>query len=232
MKKIASLSYGMLFAIMLAILGGAFGTQQLVQTFGTVQAPITLVIDAGHGGIDGGAVGVNGTIEQQINLQIATRTQALAQYFAVPTVMTRTDEQALVDNPQDSIRTNKAADLNARLALAQAQPNAVFVSIHLNIFQQAETYGAQVFYSTNHADSALWAKNLQDTLVAGIANDNQRIQKAADSSIFLLEQLQCPAVVVECGFLSNADEEYLLTTPEYQKQLAACIVAGCLQSLE
>lgn len=204
----------------------------MVHTFASQTSTPTLILDAGHGGMDGGAVGVNGTVEQYVNLEIVQRAQVLAVFFGVPTVLTRTDDNALVDDPNQSIRTNKVADIQARQQLAESTPNGVFVSIHLNTYAQAEYYGAQVFYSSNSPQSQVLAQNLQTALVQGIANGNNRTEKPADSSIYLMAQLQCPAVVVECGFLSNAAEEALLATADYQKQLAVCLVAGYLQSAQ
>ncbi len=208
--------------------GAWFGGEELTQVFAATTAQPILVLDAGHGGFDGGAVGENGTVEQYINLAIAKRTALLAGYFGVPTVQTRPDEQALVNLPENAIRENKVADIKAREAIANSVEQSVFVSIHLNKFEQAQYYGAQVFYSPNNPISQILAQNLQVALILGIDNGNTRVEKPASTDIYLMKQLCCPAVVVECGFLSNADEEALLATDAYQKQLAVCIVAGCL----
>lgn len=189
----------------------------------------TLVIDAGHGGFDGGAVSANGTMEQDINLSIAQRVQALSGFFGVRTVMTRNDSQALDYNPSCTVRENKVADIKAREQIAIDTPNPVFISIHLNKFSDPQYHGAQVFYSPNHAGSKSLAELTQAALITGCDPDNNRQVKQAEGSIYLMKKLTCPAVIVECGFLSNPEEERQLEEPDYHKQLAACIVYGYLQ---
>lgn len=189
----------------------------------------TLVLDAGHGGFDGGAVGAGGTEEQQINLSIAQRVHALAGFFGVSSTLTRPDENALDYVPGRTVRENKVADIKARARITEQQPNPIFISIHLNKFEQAQYHGAQVFYSPNHAGSSVLAALLQDTLIRGCDPQNTRVPKQAERSIYLMRQLHCPAVVVECGFLSNPHEEVLLGQETYQKRLATCILVGYLR---
>lgn len=189
----------------------------------------TLVIDAGHGGFDGGAVGFSGTQEKDINLSIASRVQVLAAFFGVQTAMTRTDENALGYDPSASVRENKIADIKMREQTVAAFADPVFVSVHLNKFSDAQYHGAQVFYSKNHAGGRALAECLQNALVAGVDPQNRRQAKQAEDTIYLMKQLSCPAVIVECGFLSNPEEAVRLTEENYQKQLAACIVCGYLR---
>ncbi len=205
------------------------GGSRVVQTLAHGSMARTLVIDAGHGGFDGGAVGATGTTEQDINLSIAQRVQSLAAFFGVPTTMTRTNEQALDYDPSRSVRDNKIADIKAREQLVQDEKNPVFISIHLNKFSDPQYHGAQVFYSSNHAGSRALAELLQEALIAGCDPSNNRQARPAEQSIYLMKVLTCPAVIVECGFLSNPAEEALLGNEEYHKKLAACIVSGYLQ---
>lgn len=188
----------------------------------------TLVIDAGHGGFDGGAVGASGTSEQDINLAISQRVQALAGFFGVRTVMTRPDNNALVYDPSRPIRENKAADIKERVTRTQAVENPIFMSIHLNKFSDPQYHGAQVFYSPNHAGSRVLAESLQDCLIRGCDPSNHRQAKQAERTIYLMKTLQCPAVIIECGFLSNPNEEKLLQEKTYQTQVALCIICGYL----
>lgn len=188
----------------------------------------TLVIDAGHGGFDGGAVGAGGVTEQGINLRIAQHTQALAGFFGIPVVMTRSDEGALGYVEGRPVRENKVTDIRERQRIAESTENAVFLSIHLNKFEQAQYHGAQVFYSRNDPRSKALAEAVQDALVRGVDPENHRQAKQAASTIYLMKKLQCPAVVIECGFLSNPAEAEKLQQPEYQKQLAVCVIGGYL----
>ncbi|MDY5972243.1 MAG: N-acetylmuramoyl-L-alanine amidase [Butyricicoccus sp.] len=208
----------------------ARGGRPVWQVFGAQDTPVTLVLDAGHGGFDGGAVGANGTTEQHINLCIARRVRDLAGLFGVPAVLTREDEEALDYVPGRSVRENKRADIQAREAACRAVRNPVFLSIHLNKFEQARYYGAQVFYSGNNAQSRPLAEAIQAALIAGIPNGNDRKAKQAADTIYLMKRLDCPALVVECGFLSNPAEEARLKQSDYQTQLSVCIVSGYLRA--
>lgn len=189
----------------------------------------TLVIDAGHGGFDGGAVGAGGVTEQGINLSIARHTEALAGFFGIPTVMTRTDEGALGYVDGRPIRENKVTDIRERERIANETENPVFLSIHLNKFEQSQYHGAQVFYSKNNPRSKTLAESAQAALIAGVDPENKREAKQAGSTIYLMKKLDCPAVVIECGFLSNPAEAEKLQQEEYHKQLAICIISGYLR---
>ena len=215
----------LVFAVVLAWTTG----EQMVQAIAQSHAARTLVIDAGHGGFDGGAIGSNGTTEQDINLSIAKRVQLLASFFGVQTVMTREDTNALDYDPSRPVRENKVSDIKARQKIAEQTANPIFLSIHLNKFSDAQYHGAQVFYSTNHAGGCALAELLQDALITGCDPSNTRQAKPANQSIYLMKVLECPAVIVECGFLSNPSEEELLGDPAYHKKLAASIVTGYLR---
>ena len=215
-------------ALALALVVGMRGGS-MVQAIAQNRAARTLVIDAGHGGFDGGAVGSSGTSEQDINLSIAQRVQVLAEFFGVHTAMTRTDENALGYDPSRSVRENKIADIKAREQFVQETSNPVFLSIHLNKFSDARYHGAQVFYSPSHPDSRALAEQMQETLAEGCDPANNRQAKQAESTIYLMKKLECPAVIVECGFLSNPEEEQRLSDTEYHKKLAASIVTGYLR---
>lgn len=227
-RRVMLLTVGVAMALLLIIRGGG-GVMQTIRTMQESRAVRTLVIDAGHGGFDGGAVGVNGTAEQDINLSIARSVYALAGFFGMPAAMTREDENALAYDPSRSVRENKAADIKAREKRAQEFDRPVFVSIHLNKFSDPQYHGSQVFYSPNHAGSRVLAEALQNSLTQGCDPSNHRTAKQAEKTIYLMKKLECPAVIVECGFLSNPEEELRLREPDYQKKLAVCILYGCLQ---
>lgn len=223
--KRVMLGAAMLAASLALCIGGGSAVQAVMHH----DSARTLVIDAGHGGFDGGAVGSSGTTEQDINLSIAQRVQALAGFFGVRTALTRADENALDYDSSRSIRENKVADIRAREQIVRETSDPVFVSIHLNKFSDAQYRGAQVFYSPNHAGSKTLAELLQASLADGCDPANTRQAKRAENTIYLMNQLECPAVIVECGFLSNPAEEQLLNDTGYHKKIAASIVTGYLR---
>ena len=190
-------------------------------------SPRTVVIDAGHGGEDGGATGKAGTIEKTINLAIAKDLQDLLLASGYHVVMTRTTDSATSDN-LDTIRQRKVSDLHNRLKMIESQGNCIFVSIHQNQFPQSQYHGTQIFYSRNTDSSKVLAESIRTRVVGLLQNDNSRQAKEATSSIYLLWNAKVPSVLVECGFLSNEEEEQRLNDSEYQKQLAFAICCGVL----
>ena len=188
----------------------------------------TVIIDAGHGGRDGGAsADDDGTLEKDLNLAVAKKLEALLKTANVRVVMTREHDVELASPDSDH---KKRDDLNARLAIAEEAENAIFVSIHMNKFPVAKYSGLQVYYSPNHEKSSALAERIQSDAAAW-STGNARRPKAADESIYLLHHMEIPAVLVECGFLSNYEEKELLKTDAYQKKLAVSIYASILQYL-
>ena len=187
---------------------------------------MTVVIDAGHGGRDGGAVAEDGTLEKHLNLAVAKQLQALLESANIRVVMTReTDiELAFPDSPH-----KKADDLKARVRIAEECENAVFVSIHMNRFPVEKYSGLQVYYSENNENSLLLAQTVQNVAENTLNNTNGRKVKSSGDSIYVLAHLEIPAVLVECGFLSNPEETALLKTEDYQKKLAMCLYASLIQ---
>lgn len=186
----------------------------------------TVVIDAGHGGVDGGAVASTGVIEKDLNLQIAQYLKPLleAQNFTV--IMVRETDLSLHDPAADSIRSKKKSDLRNRLALINEHPDALVVSIHQNTFTESQYRGAQMFYGVHHPQSPIAAQYIQDAIVAELQPDNQRKIKKAPSSVFLLQHAKPAMVLVECGFLSNPEELALLSSDSYQQHMAGAIANG------
>ncbi|MCX7614176.1 MAG: N-acetylmuramoyl-L-alanine amidase [Clostridiales bacterium] len=188
-----------------------------------------VVIDAGHGGMDGGATGISGLLEKDCTLTISKKLDLFMSFLGVPTVMTRTEDLSLDHQGGATIRKNKVSDLKARLRLAEETENAVFVSIHLNKFPQSQYRGAQVFYGPNNQNSELLAKSLQKCLITAIADGNTSIHKKATDDVYLMKKATCPAVTVECGFVSNPEEEVLLKDDGYQKKMVLAIAGGYLE---
>lgn len=186
----------------------------------------------GHGGIDGGAVAADGTVEQDINLSIVYKCQAFAGLCGIPTLLTRTDENSIDYDAGKTIRQNKVADIHARERIAKSVAEPIFVSVHLNKFPDASYSGAQVFWSKNNADGQQLAQCVQNGLTEGLSPVKKREAKQAADGIYLMKALQCPAVIVECGFLSNETEARLLGQDAYQTRVALCIVRGYLDYIK
>lgn len=187
---------------------------------------VVYVIDAGHGGEDGGAVSRDGVLESEINLAIAKRSELLLRFLGAETVMTRTDDVSIHSEGADTLRQKKASDLRNRVALVNATPGAVLVSIHQNSLPSVPSvHGAQTFYGAATSSDTL-ALSVQEALNKSVNIGNEKQDKKIDSSIYLMKNVTCPAILVECGFLSNVAETQLLQEPEHQKRIAAAIVAG------
>ncbi|MCI1956681.1 MAG: N-acetylmuramoyl-L-alanine amidase [Oscillospiraceae bacterium] len=187
----------------------------------------TVVVDAGHGGEDGGATGKSVKPEKDINLAIAKDLQDLLLASGYRVVMTRTDDTAISDD-LDTVHERKVSDIHNRLKIIEAQGNCIFVSIHQNQFEQGRYHGTQVFYSKNTEQSKELAESIKNRVVGLLQKDNERQTKPATSSIYLLWHATVPAVLVECGFLSNEEEAARLNRPEYQRQMAFAIYCGLL----
>lgn len=189
----------------------------------------TIVLDAGHGGIDGGAVAADGTSEKDINLAITLKTEAILKAFGVPTVMVRTDDRSVHDPDAKTTRQIKVSDIHNRMQLFEETPNSILVSIHQNHYSSASVKGTQVFYSKNTQSSADLAEQIQSAVRSQLQPWNDRQTKPSGSSIYLLYQAKATAVLVECGFISNPEENRLLHDDNYQSQMAFCIAQGILQ---
>lgn len=185
-----------------------------------------------HGGFDGGAVADDGTAEQDINLAIVRKCEAFAGMFGIHTMLTRTDGNSIGYDAEKSIRANKVADIHAREQMVTQVANPIFLSVHLNKFTDSAYSGAQVFWSKNNPEGQLLAQHIQAAFTTGLSPKKERIAKQAAEEIYLMKHLTCPAVIVECGFLSNPQEAQLLKQDTYQKRLALCIIDGYLQYAE
>lgn len=182
-----------------------------------------LVIDPGHGGFDGGAVADDGTVEAQINLAVALQMEEIARLVGVDTVLTRREDTALDDPTAGTVRQRKVSDLKNRVELVNQVQGGILVSIHQNSLPEVKSvHGAQAFY--NSSGEAL-AQAVQEALNQAV-NDRPKESRAAGSGIYLLDHVQTPAVLVECGFLSNREETVLLKSQAHQIRLALTIFAA------
>lgn len=216
----------------LFLLGAVWGFARVprtVETFVPQEAASSVVVlDAGHGGADGGAVSPDGVVESTINLAITQKTAALFALFGQDVVLTRTGENGLYNDDSTTIREKKVADTRNRVDLVNGTEGAVLISIHQNALPSSpRTHGAQAFY--NGVDGAqTLAGAVQERLNSAINPGNEKQSKAIPKSVYIMSHVTCPAVLVECGFLSNSGDTALLQTEEHQLKLAAAIVSGYL----
>lgn len=208
-------------SVLLAFACG-LGIYSVTRVMNSLRAPSfpVLIIDAGHGGMDGGATGVGGVLEKDINLSIARKLCSLAQLGGYDAIMVRSTDQSVHEEGITGVRKQKVSDIHQRLALAQKYPNAIFVSIHQNYFPQQSAWGTQVFYSTENEQSRMLAQKIQDNIRATLQPDNKREIKPAGTNLYLLSHMNNPAVMVECGFISNSEDCQRLLQSDYQQQLA------------
>ena len=192
------------------------------------QASAVYIIDAGHGGADGGAVGIDGVMEKDINLAISEKTALLLPLMGLDAVTTRDRDISIHDPGVTGIRNQKISDLKNRVNMASGYTNPVYISVHLNLFPVEKYRGAQVFYSTNHPDSKILADVLQNNARVFLDGENKRVPKAA-KDVYIMERICCPAVIFECGFISNPIDAALLQTGEYQLKCALAILASCIE---
>ena len=190
-----------------------------------IQKP-QIIIDAGHGGFDGGAVADDGTVEKNINLKISDALSKMLMVSGYEVIRTRTSDNSTEDNSGEKIASRKKSDLRNRLELMKKYPDGIFVSIHLNKFTTSSAKGSQVFYSPKTEDSHILGEKIQSAIAGMLQSENDRVIKKGNSSTFLLNNATIPAVIVECGFLSNKNELELLKSEEYQNKLAFCIFCG------
>ncbi len=184
--------------------------------------------NSGHGGFDGGAAAADGTVEKDINLQIALKTAQMLHFNGYDVIMTRTEDTGTEDDEAEAIAKRKKSDLSNRLQIMKENPDAIFVSIHLNKFTTSAASGAQVFYTANYTEAYTLAQSVQKSITSLLQPENTRVVKQGTSSTYLLKNAPVPAVIVECGFLSNKAELEKLKSDDYQSQMALAIVGGII----
>ncbi len=215
-----------------------FGVQT-IEAFGIVafhadffEKKATIVVDAGHGGEDGGAVGVNGLVEKDINLAIALALAENLKANNFQVILVRDGDYSVGDQSLSTVAERKRSDTKNRVRLVEETGECLLVSIHQNQFSQSQYSGAQMFYSPNNPESAQLAECIRESVVSSLQPDNTRQNKEAGEEIYLLTHCQVPAVLVECGFLSNPEEATLLSQEAYQQDMAAAIYNGIVSFLE
>ena len=192
----------------------------------------TVIIDAGHGGEDGGTSSTSGLAEKDVNLEIAKLIADELQKQGITVIMTRSDDRLLYDPNSDYKGRKKKLDLAARLEIMKNTENAIFVSIHMNAFTDRSCSGLQVWHSKNFPESYELAKTIQNNARLRLQPNNKRVVKAATSAIHLLENATCPAVLIECGFLSNPDEAARFESAEHRDKVAQNIAYSISEFLK
>ena len=190
-----------------------------------------VIIDAGHGGEDPGAIGGDGIYEKDLNLAIARSIGALLEERGFAVMYTRTEDKLLYTEEENIKGIRKISDLKNRCKIAAEYPNAIFVSIHMNSFGDSKYSGLQVYYSENNDYSRLMATKIQSNVKDRLQNDNERVIKPG-RDMYIMENVSNPAVLIECGFLTNSLECKKLCEKEYQNRLSLAIVCGIIEYKE
>ena len=194
------------------------------------QAPLKnrkcVIIDAGHGGVDGGAISCSGVLESMLNLEIATRLNDLLHLLGISTQMIRMDDRS-VYTAGETIAAKKVSDLKERVRIVNNANDAILISIHQNHFADSQYHGAQVFYSATDGSKEL-ANAMQNALKTHLNQDSDRSIKKADN-IYLLKKINCTGLLIECGFLSNPTEEAKLRSADYQQKIC-CVISSVIST--
>ena len=212
-------------ALLFALPASLTPLQSIVPVSATLKPP-SLLIDPGHGGADGGAVAPDGSAEKDYNLAISLTLRDMLIFCGYDVSLTRDADVSIHDDAAATLRQQKISDMHNRLSLYDAAD--VVLSIHQNKFPQRSCRGTQFFYAPGNPASQPLAAAMRDTLCALLQPDNTRELKAGTSDIYLLHETRSPAVLVECGFLSNPEERLLLQRPDYRQKLAYALTCGVL----
>ena len=215
-----------LTALLLAYVFNRWNSESEDASANIVNPPI-IVIDAGHGGEDGGASSADGLLEKDVNLSIALSLGDMLKSSGYEVIYTRTDDRMLYTTHKKG--TLKIQDLANRLKITNSSENRILISIHANKFSQSKYSGSQIFYSKNNEQSRDLAKIIQNNIKKSLQNDNDREIKEAGSNIFLLNKAKNPAILIECGFLSNPDECAKLKDEAYRKEMSSVIYESVIE---
>ena len=224
-----------LLLLLCCILAAVFIGVQLVrliaspalQSAGGTAGEGVILIDPGHGGMDGGASAADGTLEKDINLAIALPLADMLRFFGYPVEMTRDTDCSIHDPGLSTVKEQKVSDLKNRLEMVNG--SRLTISIHENQFSQTQYSGAQIFDGSGSAESALLADSVREAVVGLLQPDNTRELKKGSKDIYLLHNAKTPIILVECGFLSNTAELQKLKDPSYQQSMAYAIACGLLR---
>ncbi len=217
-------------SIILSIFFSTISNKSNDDTINTSSIPVsshTVTIDAGHGIPDEGAQNENGLTEAGINLKIALKVQKLLEVSNCTVILTRSDENGIYDIDSKTLREMKVSDMKNRVKIGNSSDSDIFVSIHLNKIPQNQYYGWQTFYKKNSEEGKKLSNYIQENLNQSIQIENKRVPQTI-SGKYIIENLEIPTVIVECGFLSNPTEANLLTQNDYQDKIAWGIYCGIM----
>ena len=206
----------------------ASDTAKIQETAAQALQKQVIVLDAGHGGIDSGCVAINGAYEKDINLDIVLDLGTLLTLNGYEVVYTRDEDISIYDNGVEGIRSQKVSDMENRLDIIKSYPDSVFLSVHQNLYTESEYFGGQMFYTTNNPGNYRLARIMQEKF-AELQPGNDREVKLIDNGLYLFKTTEQPALLIECGFLSNPNDAANLSSPEYRKKVAFTIYSGLEQ---
>lgn len=239
MKKGLYLILGrkLIFSIVLSvfsfvILSISFSTVKTVSVNAVISDAPLIIIDAGHGGEDGGTQSADGVLEKHINLAISEKLETTLKKYGFRTLMVRNEDALIYDNDCTTMRSKKSSDIHKRLEFMKNHPDCIFVSIHQNYFKDSKYSGAQVFYRPQDENSRILADSIQKSIVNFIQKENTRQIKSCTSDVYLIYNAVSTAVMVECGFLSNKEEALKLNNSTYQSKVADAIAHGIINYLQ
>lgn len=195
------------------------------------ELPPVIVLDAGHGGMDSGAVGVDNLLEKDVNLDIVMNLRDMLTAGGFEVVLTRDTDTSIHDKSAKGTRAQKVSDMNNRLKIINQQENTIFLSVHQNKFPEASAHGAQMFYSEANESNERLAQFMQKSFVNQLQPENTREIKPSGTELFLTHNAKGVSLMVECGFISNPEEGALLATEEYRSKVAFTIYAGLCEFL-
>ena len=217
-------------ALLALTLGRLNGLMEPAMQPVVVQRTGPLILDAGHGGEDGGAVSLTGVPESQINLAIVLKLRDVLGLYGVDPILLREEDISLYSEGASTLREKKRSDLKNRVEAVEAVEGGTLLSIHQNTYTSSRYSGSHVFYAPTDGSQAL-AEHFQTCIKEALQPDNERAVKQIPDTVYIMNHIACPAVLIECGFLTNPEEEALLREEDYQRQLAAVIAAGWLTAL-
>lgn len=206
-------------------------TEHALPTAAAASTKPVIVLDAGHGGLDSGAVGATGVLEKDVNLSIVLALRDMFEMSGFEVVLTRDEDISIYDPGVEGIRNQKLNDMDNRLAIIQKYPDSIFLCIHQNNFTDPKYFGGQMFYNNNNPQNRTLAQIMQNKF-AQLQPGNGREIKLTGEELFLLKSNKNPSLMIECGFLSNPEEEQKLSTWEYQQKVAFTIYGGVMEFID
>lgn len=221
----------LLASLLIAVVSiGIFQMNLKEESIETVALPVSnkvIVLDAGHGNPDGGAVSTNGISEAEINLKIALKLQNLLEQSGATVILTRSDENGIYDADKTKLKNQKVSDIKNRVKIGNSSSADIFVSIHLNKIPQSQYFGWQTFFKSGSEQGEKLATSIQENLNKTIEKENNRVPMKLDN-VYIVKNVEIPLTIVECGFLSNEEEERKLQEDDYQDKLAWGIYNGII----